>query len=66
MQKNYTLKGEEHGEQRRTLWEPQPRIVNALERAFYRSFSKVRPTGKQIYKALALSDGNDLVKHGAW
>lgn len=36
-------------------WKPEPRIVAALDKAFYLSFKNVEPTGKRFYLALDVS-----------
>ncbi|GIK98783.1 MAG: 60 kDa SS-A/Ro ribonucleoprotein [Alphaproteobacteria bacterium] len=36
-------------------WEPSPRIVDALNRAFYESFGLVEPSGKRLLLALDVS-----------
>uniref|UniRef100_A0A1I8GVM1 TROVE domain-containing protein n=2 Tax=Macrostomum lignano TaxID=282301 RepID=A0A1I8GVM1_9PLAT len=36
-------------------WQPEPRLVTALEKAFYLSFKNVKPTGKRILLALDVS-----------
>ncbi|XP_052270515.1 RNA-binding protein RO60-like isoform X1 [Dreissena polymorpha] len=54
----------EQSARRSTLWKPIQRIGDALERAFYRSFSKMQPTGKRIYFVHSVSDRT--IKLGDW
>ncbi len=44
-----------HGEKGKLTWEPNYKIVTALENAFYKSFKFVKPTGKRIYHAIDCS-----------
>ena len=44
------------GEKGSLRWEPSQRIVVALEKAFYKAFSVVEPTGKNIMLAIDVSD----------
>ena len=44
-----------HGDKGKLSWDPNPQIVEALERAFYASFSLVAPTGKRFVLALDVS-----------
>jgi 60 kDa SS-A/Ro ribonucleoprotein len=44
-----------HGEKGKLTWDPVREIVDALDTAFYGTFSNVEPTGKRIMKALDVS-----------
>jgi 60 kDa SS-A/Ro ribonucleoprotein len=44
-----------HGERGRHTWAPVPRIVDALDGAFYAAFGNVRPTGKRWLLGLDVS-----------
>src|SRR5204862_1337464 len=43
------------GQGKRSTWIPSPKITDALNSAFYRSFKTVEPTGKRIMLALDVS-----------
>jgi len=43
------------GERGKTAWTPVPQVVDALDAAFYASFSNVEPTGKRWLLALDVS-----------
>lgn len=45
---------------KRSVWEINPRIANALETAFYNSLSNVRPTGGRLLLAV---DGSEAMLH---
>lgn len=36
-----------HGDKGALVWTPEPRVVDALDRAFYASFQTIEPTGKR-------------------
>jgi 60 kDa SS-A/Ro ribonucleoprotein len=44
-----------HGLKGSLSWSPVPRVVNALEKAFYASFANAPKTGKRFYIALDIS-----------
>ncbi|PKQ26631.1 MAG: TROVE domain-containing protein [Actinobacteria bacterium HGW-Actinobacteria-4] len=44
-----------HSMEGKSTWEPNPRIVDALDEAFYRSFGTVEPAGKRTLIALDVS-----------
>ncbi|MFZ1108800.1 MAG: TROVE domain-containing protein [Rhodomicrobium sp.] len=44
-----------HGEKGSLTWEPAPRVIDALNAAFYTAFANVEPTGKRILLALDVS-----------
>ncbi len=44
-----------HGERGQNTWTPVPQIVDALDKAFYRSFGNVRPANKRHVLALDVS-----------
>ena len=44
-----------HGEKGSLTWEPNEKILEALDNAFYMSFDNVEPTGKNIYVAVDIS-----------
>ena len=43
------------GSNRNMLWQPEPRIIDALDDAFYRSFKYVEPTGKRYLVGVDVS-----------
>jgi 60 kDa SS-A/Ro ribonucleoprotein len=48
-----------HGERGRNTWKPVPRVVDALDRAFYLAFGSVTPTGRRWLLALDVSGSMD-------
>ncbi len=44
-----------HGEKGKLTWTPHPKVLAALEGAFYKSFKYVAPTGKRILHAIDCS-----------
>jgi len=44
-----------HGDKGKLTWTPHPKIVSALESAFYKSFKFVKPTGKRIFHGIDCS-----------
>lgn len=48
-----------HGERGKLSWRPVPAVVDALDRAFYKAFKAVEPTGKRILLALDVSGSMD-------
>lgn len=44
-----------HGERGKNTWKPSPKIVDALDGAFYLSFGNIEPAGKRFVLALDVS-----------
>ncbi|XP_053373239.1 RNA-binding protein RO60-like [Mercenaria mercenaria] len=44
-----------HGDRGNSTWGPNTRITNALEKAFYRGYTAVEPTGQTFYLAVSVS-----------
>ncbi len=44
-----------HGMRGKRSWQPEPRVVDALDRAFYLAFENVRPTNRRVMLALDVS-----------
>ena len=44
-----------HGEKGKLTWTPNPKILAALDDAFYKAFKFVQPTGKRIYHGIDCS-----------
>jgi 60 kDa SS-A/Ro ribonucleoprotein len=49
-----------HGERGALKWEPRPRIVDALDAAFYATFDALEPTGARTLLALDVSGSMEL------
>ena len=47
--------GSGHGVRGKLAWSPVPKVVDALDGAFYKSFGSVTPTGKRVMLALDVS-----------
>lgn len=43
------------GDKGSLTWKPNPRILEALNQAFYQAFEAVEPTGKKYYLAVDVS-----------